>query len=137
MALSNKLKTLLEAANTLDDFKDCSSYFYKWLRNEFSKQPVKHLIRSRAAFVDLLLQKLYKITGLSEHQDIALIAVGGYGRGELHPYSDIDFLLLVKSEPSETLKESLGQFVTHLWDLGLEIGHSVRTHEQVLEQKNR
>ena len=137
MALPNKLKTLLDSANTLEDFKDCSAYFYKWLSNEFSKQPVKYLIRARAEFVDLMLQKLYVITELNRHDDIALIAVGGYGRGELHPYSDIDFLVLVRNEPNEQLKESLGQFVTFLWDLGLEIGHSVRTHEQVLEQKKQ
>ncbi|MBQ4844533.1 MULTISPECIES: [protein-PII] uridylyltransferase [unclassified Pseudoalteromonas] len=137
MALPNKVKTLLDNAEQLCDLKDCAAYFYKWLSNEFSKQPVRNLINSRAEFIDRLLIKLFNDTGLARYPELALIAVGGYGRGELHPYSDIDFLLLVNDTPNATMTSALEQFVTLLWDLNLEIGHSVRTHEQVLDQKKQ
>ena len=135
MALPNKVKKLLSQAEQLSDYRDCSSYFYKWLQNEFSKQPVSNLINARAEFIDRLLIKLFHDYDLAHESDLALIAVGGYGRGELHPYSDIDFMLLVSEQPSESVCEKIGQFVTMLWDLNLEIGHSVRTIEQALEQK--
>lgn len=79
--------------------------FYKWLHNEFSKQPVGNLINARAEFIDRLLIKLFHVYDLAREPDLALIAVGGYGRGELHPYSDIDFLLLVTKPPSEEICE--------------------------------
>ncbi|WP_462173933.1 [protein-PII] uridylyltransferase [Pseudoalteromonas xiamenensis] len=135
MALPNKLKQLLDSAEQLQEYKDCSAYFYKWLHNEFTKQPVRNLINARAEFVDRLLIKLFNQCGLALQADMALIAIGGYGRGELHPYSDIDFLLLVNDKPSNTVIQQLEQFVTFLWDLNLDIGHSVRTHQEVLEQK--
>ncbi len=135
MALPNKVKKLLSQAERLSDYRDCSSYFYKWLQNEFSKQPVSNLINARAEFIDRLLIKLFHDYDLAHESDLALIAVGGYGRGELHPYSDIDFMVLVSEQPNEIICDKLSQFVTMLWDLNLEIGHSVRTIEQVYEQK--
>jgi len=56
-----------------------------------------------------------------------LAAVGGYGRGELYPYSDIDVLILLPHEPSPADAEKLETLVAALWDLGLDLGHSVRT----------
>jgi [protein-PII] uridylyltransferase len=60
----------------------------------------------------------------------ALLAVGGYGRGQLFPYSDVDLLVLLPAAPSEELQRNLEQFVGMLWDMGLEVGHSVRTVEE-------
>jgi [protein-PII] uridylyltransferase len=56
--------------------------------------------------------------------------VGGYGRGELHPESDIDILILVESGKPKTWQEAISQFVTLLWDIGLEVGQSVRTPKE-------
>lgn len=67
----------------------------------------------------------------------ALCAVGGYGRGELYPYSDIDILLLLANEPSETDKERLEMLVQTFWDLGLDIGASVRTIEDCLSEAKK
>nr|WP_239032992.1 [protein-PII] uridylyltransferase [Pseudoalteromonas luteoviolacea] len=128
---------LLDQAQQLDDYKGCMTYFYKWLNNQFSKQPVRLLIKARSEFIDTLLKKLFVQTGLSEFSQLALIGIGGYGRGELHPFSDIDFMLLTDGEPCDELRSALEIFVTYLWDLNLDIGHSVRTHEQVLEQKSK
>src|SRR5690606_27622539 len=59
----------------------------------------------------------------------ALVAVGGYGRGELYPYSDVDLLILLREPPSPEAAESLQTFVAAMWDLGIEPSHSVRTIE--------
>ena len=68
------------------------------------------------------------------HGDWALIAVGGYGRGELHPASDIDILLLVPQPPDARGSAAIEALVTFLWDIGLEVGHSVRTVAQCREE---
>ena len=88
-------------------------------------EAVSKLIRQRAAFMDSLLGILwdYHVSGTD---DVALVAVGGYGRGELHPHSDIDLLVLLGSD-CEDFEAVVGGFLTLLWDIGLAIGHSVRT----------
>ena len=67
---------------------------------------------------------------LGDTRDAALAAVGGYGRQELHPSSDVDILILVEPEAEAGLRESIEQLVTFLWDIGLEVGHSVRSPEE-------
>ena len=84
-------------------------------------------VHFRSRQMDELLQALWKFCGLSV-PDLALIAVGGYGRGELHPHSDVDLLLLANQEEDiNGNSEGLQTFITLLWDLKLEVGHSVRT----------
>ena len=64
----------------------------------------------------------------------SLLAVGGYGRGELFPHSDADLLILLPDAPDQSLREKLEQLVQMLWDLGLEIGHSIRTVDECLTE---
>ncbi|MDB5763536.1 MAG: [protein-PII] uridylyltransferase [Herminiimonas sp.] len=64
----------------------------------------------------------------------ALVAVGGYGRGELFPYSDVDVLILLESAPDAPLQSKLEEIVQLFWDLGLEIGHSIRTVDECLSE---
>ena len=87
---------------------------------------VDHLLGARALIIDRLLQAMWSETGLKSHS-IGLFAVGGYGRGELHPFSDIDILILGEDDNIKTATGELTQFTTRLWDLNLEIGHSVRS----------
>ncbi len=61
------------------------------------------------------------------NSSLALIAVGGYGRGELHPYSDVDLLILLEDDDYDSAKELIENFLRFLWDIGLEVGHSVRS----------
>ena len=96
----------------------------------FSRYSIFELIENRSDFYDALLIQLWQEMGLSELQGIALIAVGGYGRREMFPLSDLDFLILVKQIPSPEIEEKLTQFIQFLWDCGFEVGHSVRTLEQ-------
>lgn len=67
----------------------------------------------------------------------SLVAVGGYGRGELFPFSDVDVLILVDAEPEADAIEKLENFCGSGWDIGLELGHSVRTVEQCLEEASK
>ncbi|MFN4325994.1 MAG: [protein-PII] uridylyltransferase [Azonexus sp.] len=89
------------------------------------------LLRERSAFVDAALVRLW--TSFDFPSSLALAAVGGYGRGELFPSSDIDLLILLPREASKTTQEKLERLVGHFWDIGLEIGHSVRTIPECLE----
>ncbi|MFT6725325.1 MAG: [protein-PII] uridylyltransferase, partial [Arenicella sp.] len=65
---------------------------------------------------------------------IELIAVGGYGRGQLHPYSDVDLLLLLASDDYEDVQSLVEHFLRFLWDIGLEIGHSVRSIKDCIKE---
>ncbi|SHK82544.1 UTP--GlnB (protein PII) uridylyltransferase, GlnD [Marinobacter antarcticus] len=91
---------------------------------------VRALVHSRADTVDTVLRLIWNRYPFSSSSDIALIAVGGYGRGELHPHSDIDLLILTRNGIEPSWQEDLGAFVTLLWDLKLDIGHSVRSIEE-------
>ena len=96
----------------------------------FSRYSIFELIENRSDFYDALLIQLWQEMGLSEQQGIALIAVGGYGRREMFPLSDLDFLILVEQIPSPEIEEKITQFIQFLWDCGFEVGNSVRTLEQ-------
>jgi len=65
---------------------------------------------------------------------LSLVAVGGYGRGELHPYSDIDLLILLPDNNYDIAKDFVEHFLRFLWDIGLEIGHSVRSIKDCLKE---
>ncbi len=91
---------------------------------------VRQLVAERAMFIDLILYYVWH--QFQWDQDISLIAVGGYGRGELHPYSDIDILVLLADGLADKYNANLEKFVTFLWDIGLDIGSSVRTMEECI-----
>jgi [protein-PII] uridylyltransferase len=95
---------------------------------------IRRLVEDRAWFVDQILQEAWKRFDWSEDADIALLAVGGYGRGELHPYSDIDLLILLDSADHEVFRSPIEGFLTLLWDIGLEVGQSVRSVSECAEE---
>jgi [protein-PII] uridylyltransferase len=90
------------------------------------------LLRWRSDQVDSVLQRLW--AALDFPATLALAAVGGYGRGELYPASDIDLLILLPREANPALQEKLEKLIGHFWDIGLEIGHSVRTVQECLDE---
>lgn len=103
------------------------------LRHRFEAgESVVDLVHARSLQIDELLIRLWndQIAG----SGAALVAVGGYGRGELHPASDVDVMLLLPESMPADSEESLAAFVTSLWDVGLEVGHSVRTVSQCFEE---
>jgi [protein-PII] uridylyltransferase len=91
------------------------------------------LVQQRAFFVDEVLQQLWQ-QHIPNNTPVSLVAVGGYGRGELHPYSDIDLLVILDESVSSEPPQALSDFLTQLWDIGLEIGHSVRTIQECRQQ---
>jgi [protein-PII] uridylyltransferase len=106
------------------------------LRARFlAEEPVEALVRARARLLDTLLAALWRNRLDPALADsLALVAVGGYGRGELHPCSDVDILVLVPAPLDEAARAGVGALVTFLWDIGLEVGHSVRTVEECAEE---
>ena len=98
-----------------------------------NKDPIKQLVAQRSQFVDSILQQEWQSHGLDKFA-IALIAVGGYGRAELHPHSDVDLLFLIESDLCPDAEAALSQYIAFLWDAGLEVGHSVRSVAQTLAQ---
>lgn len=100
-------------------------------------ESVVDLVHIRAAVIDQLLVHLWRTHANYCAGVACLVAVGGYGRGELHPCSDVDIMLLLPDDLPESCEPELSDFVTALWDVGLEIGHSVRTVEQCFEQASK
>jgi [protein-PII] uridylyltransferase len=129
------IETLAITAETLSSKDICqlTTKFNNWLKDVFADNDVNDLLVARAVFVDATLKKLWCQHHLDEFQ-ISLIAVGGYGRGELHPYSDVDILLLTQNNIDLELEERISSFITQLWDIKLDIGHSVRSIQECLKQ---
>jgi [protein-PII] uridylyltransferase len=93
---------------------------------------VRLLVAAAASLVDGILTRVWR-RFIGPDIRASLIAVGGYGRGELHPASDIDLLILTDCDPT-AIADSLEPLVMFLWDIGLEVGHSVRTIEHCVEE---
>jgi len=113
--------------NSLSVFKQALNNATEVLQQRFkSGRSASELVHARSNLVDALLTQAWLQYFKSDADDIALLAVGGYGRGELHPASDVDVQILLKDENTHH-NETLSEFITFLWDIGLEIGHSVRS----------
>jgi [protein-PII] uridylyltransferase len=104
-----------------------------------SKASTRNLQRTLRALADLadgLLIQLWQQAGFAP--EVCLAAVGGFGRGELFPYSDVDVLVLLPDgmspETSPVLQAQLERFIGSCWDTGLEIGSSVRTLSECLAE---
>lgn len=97
-------------------------------------EDIRQLVSLRARVIDRVLAHAWRALGLDTYTDVALLAVGGYGRGELHPGSDIDVLVLHDQDPlGDAEAQAISDFITLLWDLGLDVGSSVRSLEQCVE----
>jgi [protein-PII] uridylyltransferase len=93
------------------------------------------LLRGLARCTDTVLRQIWREAGMPP--SMSLLAVGGYGRGELYPHSDVDLLILLPSVPDGVLESRIEGLVGMLWDLGLEVGHSVRSVDECVEQAGR
>jgi len=102
----------------------------------------REVARQRADLVDILFRELFDgivrsvaPKGLSE--PIAVLALGGYGRRELMPFSDIDIMfLLTRPQPTKAVEEVIRQTLTTLWDIGYKVGHSTRSIPQAIKHGN-
>ncbi|MDI1301055.1 MAG: [protein-PII] uridylyltransferase [bacterium] len=97
-------------------------------------EDIRKLVRMRAWVIDQLLAHAWCGLKLDQFSDVALLAVGGYGRGELHPGSDIDVMVLHSQETlGDHESQAVSGFITLLWDLGLEVGASVRSLAECID----
>ena len=117
---------------TLEAKQRCKAIIEE-LRVQFiAKGQAAPVLRERTSVVDSFVQECFAETlGAAMDEGVVLLAVGGYGRRELFPYSDVDLLILVRRAPEDpAAKEALSEFLRALWDGGLRISHSVRMLEE-------
>jgi [protein-PII] uridylyltransferase len=123
---------LRQTAPTWERWRDELSAGRRALRESYYKQPKPQLLlRRHAQLIDRVVKSVWARAGLGS--EAALVATGGYGRGELFPYSDVDLLVLLTEDPGPEQRESLERLIGAFWDIGLEIGHSVRTVQGCIE----
>ena len=92
----------------------------------------QRLLLAHSRVVDTHLREVWQMLAIPA--DLALVAVGGFGREELYPKSDIDLLILLQHQPDEALQQSLQEMIGVFWDIGLEVGHSIRTIEECMTE---
>ena len=123
----------LAAGDPVTVFRDALSAAQNHFASRFHEgEEVHTLVNEAARFADIIL--CYAWSRFEWDNNISLIAVGGYGRGELHPYSDIDLLILMRRNRPQKYRQSIEQFLTFLWDIQLKIGHSVRSLSQCVDE---
>lgn len=123
----------------------------KFLKIETQRLHLRHrfgiggtqIVQARSLIVDLLIQRIAEAaslkttserTTLGSGEQLSIIALGGYGRQELAPYSDIDLLFLHRNRRDEVLAQELSQTILYLlWDVGFTVGHSLRSMRQCID----
>ncbi|UVW34070.1 [protein-PII] uridylyltransferase [SAR92 clade bacterium H455] len=123
----------IENRDPIDVFRGALGFANNHFNKRFNEgENVHQLVNERAHFADLILRHAWN--RFEWDADISLIAVGGYGRGELHPHSDIDLLILMRRDKPDRYRQSIEQFLTFLWDIQLKIGHSTRSVSQCVDE---
>ncbi len=97
-------------------------------------EDIRRLIYGRAWILDRILELAWNQFTWPPAEQASLVAVGGYGRGELHPFSDVDILLLFNQVDPAKWQESISGFLTLLWDISLDLGSSVRTLNECYDE---
>ena len=119
--------------NPIKVFKDVLGKGDRILDEAFiAGAPIEKLVHRRAWLTDQILIQAWHLW--INDKNLALVAVGGYGRGELHPASDIDLMILLKHPLDKPAEEKIEKFLVFLWDIGLEVGHSVRTVKECVSE---
>lgn len=119
------------SANTITAWRQQLKTGFDALKAEFTQKPnAKKLFKQHCQLIDGLLAKMWAQTKIDSR--CCLIAVGGYGRGELYPHSDIDLLILLPETAHQdaTLNSRIETLIGLFWDVGLQVGNSVRTLDE-------
>ena len=116
--------------------KDKAALLAQAISKSDTPRSVKQLLHRLCVMTDASIKTIWQNTGFDNQ--LCLVAVGGYGRGALYPYSDVDVLLLmpsgVSAEENPVLKGQIERFISACWDNGLEIGSSVRNLEECIQE---
>jgi [protein-PII] uridylyltransferase len=129
---------LSEPTAAIPAFREALQHANDQLARRFNdNEPVEALVHDQARIVDAAILAAWRHFAENLVGEIALLAVGGYGRGELHPHSDIDLMILVDRRGNKEVDETISRFLTFLWDIGLEVGHSVRTLDDCENEATR
>jgi [protein-PII] uridylyltransferase len=132
---------LRASADPLPLFREALRSGREALKRRYFDDPndAPRLVTRHARLVDELLRHAWRrhLRYLPRQVDIALVAVGGFGRGELHPFSDIDLMLLLDKTDPGKVRGFIETFVRFLWDMGLEVGHSVRTLKDCVREAKK
>jgi len=118
--------------NDIADSTQLNAFRAEIIRRFKQGEAVAQLIRQLSAFIDQLLLRVWQ-QQFQTDTALSLIAIGGYGRSELHLYSDIDILILIPSDASAITLTKIEKFIRYLWDTGLEVGHSTRTLNECVD----
>ena len=126
-------RLLDEGKAAVQVYRECLKNAHSTIEQRFIEgQQAAELVHLRAELIDQVLTLAWHDYFSANDPDIALIAVGGYGRSELHPGSDIDILILLRTDAQEAYRGALELFVMFLWDIGLEVGQSVRSIQECI-----
>ena len=130
--IPNDLLTPLPQPFKLMEYKNRIKAFSQWSEQNFGLMSVRKLVKARATFVDFILLNVWEYAELHQDTELSLLAVGGFGRSELHPQSDIDLLLLSSKTIKKETSERISLFLTTLWDLKFDVGHAVRSIKEAI-----
>ncbi len=126
-AFEKKLKTDTDTP-VIKIFREALEKGHQVLKERFeANHNATSYVLQRAWLIDQFILQAWQRCTCPEYNSVAILAVGGYGRGELHPKSDIDLLILLESELDDATKACIEQFIQFLWDLRLKVGQGVRT----------
>lgn len=128
-------RTLAGTSTPVELFRHTLRTVHDALEDQFRRGvAVAELVHQRAWYTDELLIRAWDRFMSERNDQSSLVAVGGYGRGELHPHSDVDLLILLPPGLSRAHGAAVENFLAFLWDIGLKVGHSVRTVEECVEE---
>ncbi len=121
----------------LEKFKSFRPTLLKLLQEQFNtQQNIYHLISLNTGIMDVLLKNIWDIFAVP-NDAATLMAIGGYGRRELFPESDIDIMIVLNEAVEESVKQKIESFLTFLWDINLHIAQSVRTISDCIEESKK
>ena len=119
---------LTGSGSPIQTFRDVLGGAHRSLADRFrANESVETLVRFRARVIDQVVLAAWDHFAADLRDRCVLVAVGGYGRGELHPHSDVDLMVVPDRTGDAAVDDAIGRFFMFLWDIGLEVGHSVRT----------
>lgn len=126
----------MQADNQANIWRDTLKHGQETLRDDFFEHKnTRKLLSQQSKLVDGVLEDIWQQFDLNE--SVSLVAVGGYGRGELFPYSDVDLLILLPHDVDQATNERITSTIGLFWDIGLAVGHSVRNLDECIAEAKK